>query len=88
MLDEAHACWVELGGGLIEDQVLRSHREDGPDDDELGLTAGQARRILIGDGAQIEQIHHRGDPPDHFLPGKPEVHRPEGDLLPDGAGQA
>jgi hypothetical protein len=86
LADQPRALGIELRGRLVEDEVLRAHGEQSGQRQQLLLPAGEPLRIPLGERFDAHRVERLPGPVDHLRTVDAEVHRPEGDLLEDGAG--
>ena len=81
---------IQLGRGLVEDQVYGPQREDRRKRHELRLPARQLRRVARRKPFDTHGPKRPPDPLDDFAARQPQVARPERDFLEDrrrGVGQ-
>ncbi|SIM81375.1 Uncharacterised protein [Mycobacteroides abscessus subsp. abscessus] len=76
-----HPSRVQVGGGLIQQQQTRAHREDPGQSQALLLPAGQRRRRTLPVQVQAHRRQGLLAAGADLLAGHPEVLRPEGEVL-------
>ena len=74
---------VEVGGGFVEDEDLRSHRQHRGDGDPPALTEGQVVRWALRVRAHAHERQGLPHPGLELRSTQPDVVRPEGHVVPD-----
>ena len=74
---------IQLGGRLVQDEEFRLHDHDSSQVQQLLLTAGKGRNVLVEPALNAEiRRHFRHAPGDHRL-GQTQIFQPEGQFMPD-----
>src|SRR6185503_15400156 len=85
---EPSAFGIQLRCRFVEDEVRRPHGQERSEHHELPLTTREPSRRTFGELLDPERGERRLGPLDGLASGQSEVHRPQGDLLEDRAGNA
>ena len=84
--DRLAAARVQHGGGFVQNQAVRPHRDDARDGDALLLPARELVRGFFTIVVDAGHLHRVVDAGAHFVRGHAEVFKREGDVLLDNGG--